>query len=113
MKKIEAVIKPHMLDDVKDALDAIGVYGLTATEVEGFGQQKGQAEIFLGSEKRTIEFLPKVKIEVVVDDERASETEAAIVRAAHTGKIGDGKLFVSECADAVRIRTGERGSEAL
>ena len=113
MKKIEAVIKPHKLDEVKDALDAIGVHGLTACEVEGFGQQKGQAEIFLGSEKRTIEFLPKVKVEVVVDDALADQVEAAIIKAAHTGRIGDGKLFVSECADAVRIRTGERGSEAL
>jgi nitrogen regulatory protein P-II 1 len=113
VKKIEAVIKPHKLDDVKCALDAIGVHGLTASEVEGFGQQKGQAEIFLGSETRTIEFLPKVKIEVVVADDDADKVEAAIVEAAHTGHIGDGKLFVSECVSAVRIRTGEHGPEAL
>ena len=113
MKKIEAIIKPHKLDDVKDALDALGIHGLTANEVEGFGQQKGHAEIFLGSEKRTIEFVPKVKIELIVDDEAAEQAEAAIVKSAQTGRIGDGKIFVSECIDAVRIRTGERGSEAL
>jgi nitrogen regulatory protein PII len=113
VKKIEAVIKPHKVDEVKDALDAIGVHGLTASEVEGFGQQKGQAEIYLGSEKRTVAFLPKVKIEIVVDDDRVEEIEDAIVKAAHTGKIGDGKIFVTECLEAVRIRTGERGPEAL
>jgi nitrogen regulatory protein PII len=113
MKKIEAVIKPHQLDAVKEALGAIGVRGLTAYEVKGFGRQKGHQEIFLGSEVRAIDFVPKVKVEVVVDDGIADQVEHAIVEAANSGKIGDGKVFTYECLEAVRVRTGERGPEAL
>jgi len=113
MKKVEAVIKPHQLDAVKEALGAIGVRGLTAYEVKGFGRQKGHQEIYLGSDVHAIDFVPKVKIEIVVDDEVADRVEAAIVESAGTGKIGDGKVFTYECLEAVRIRTGERGPEAL
>jgi len=112
MKKIEAIIKPHMLDDVKAALTALGVQGLTAYEVKGFGRQKGHTEIYRGNEY-TIDFVPKTKIEVVVDDDLAPKVEDAIVEAARTGKIGDGKVFTSEVDGAIRIRTGERGPEAL
>lgn len=112
MKKIEAVIKPHMLDDVKAALSAAGVVGLTAYEVKGFGRQKGHTEVYRGSEY-TVDFVPKVKIEVVVADELAERVETAIVESARTGKIGDGKVFTYDCEGAVRIRTGERGPEAL
>ena len=112
MKKVEAVIKPHMLDGVKDALQALGVAGMTAYEVKGYGRQKGHTEIYRGSEY-TVDFVPKTKIEVVVDDEMAPKVEAAIVEAAHTGKIGDGKVFTYDCEGAVRIRTGERGAEAI
>lgn len=113
MKKIEAIIKPHQLDAVKEALGAIGVRGLTAYEVKGFGRQKGHQEIYLGSDVRAIDFVPKVKVEVVVDDAVAERVEKAIVESAFTGKIGDGKVFSFECLDAVRVRTGERGPEAL
>jgi nitrogen regulatory protein P-II 1 len=112
MKKIEAVIKPHKLDEVKDALQALGVAGMTAYEVKGYGRQKGHTEIYRGSEY-TVDFVPKTKIEVVVDDDLAAKVEQAIVDAARTGKIGDGKVFTYDCAAAIRIRTGERGSEAL
>ena len=112
MKKIEAIIKPHMLDDVKDALTALGVQGLTAYEVKGFGRQKGHTEIYRGNEY-TIDFVPKTKIEVVVDDDLAARVEDAIAEAARTGKIGDGKVFTSDVDGAIRIRTGERGPEAL
>ncbi|TLM70308.1 MAG: P-II family nitrogen regulator [Actinobacteria bacterium] len=112
MKKIEAVIKPHKLDEVKEELGKLGVQGLTAYEVKGFGRQKGHTEIYRGAEY-TVDFVPKVKIEVVVDDELAPQVENAIVLAARTGKIGDGKVFTYECAGAVRIRTGERGNDAL
>ncbi|MDP2234592.1 MAG: P-II family nitrogen regulator [Actinomycetota bacterium] len=112
MKKIEAVIKPHKLEEVKDALSAIGIAGLTAYEVKGFGRQKGHTEIYRGAEY-TVDFRPKVKIELVVADEQAEAVEAAIVKAAWTGKIGDGKVFTYECERAVRVRTGERGPEAL
>ncbi len=112
MKKIEAIIKPHRLDDVKEALHAVGVVGLTAYEVKGFGRQKGHTEIYRGAEY-TVDFVPKVKIEIVVDDDMAAQVEDAIISAAHSGKIGDGKVFTYDCEGAVRIRTGERGPDAL
>lgn len=112
MKKIEAIIKPHKLEEVKEALNAIGVAGLTAYEVKGYGRQKGHTEIYRGAEY-TVDFRPKVKIEVVVDDSVAAAVEEAIVERARTGKIGDGKVFIYDCEGAVRIRTGERGPEAL
>src|SRR3989441_1934678 len=112
MKKVEAIIKPFKLDDVKEALTEIGVIGMTVTEVRGFGRQKGHTEIYRGSEY-TVDFLPKVKIEVVVEADRADPVVEAIVKAANTGKIGDGKVFVSEVAEAIRIRTGERGRDAI
>jgi nitrogen regulatory protein P-II 1 len=112
MKKIEAIIKPFKLDDVKEALAAIGVEGMTVSEVKGFGRQKGHTEIYRGSEY-TVDFLPKIKIELVVSDDLCSEAVPAIVKAAKTGKIGDGKVFVTDVADAVRIRTGETGKDAV
>lgn len=112
MKKIEAIIKPHRLDAVKDALNAIGVTGMTVSDVRGYGRQKGHKEVYRGSEY-TIDFVEKVKIELVVDDALAAAVEEAIVEHARTGEIGDGKIFTYECEGAVRIRTGERGSEAL
>jgi nitrogen regulatory protein P-II 1 len=112
MKKIEAVIKPHKLDDVKEALAAVGVAGLTAYEVKGFGRQKGHTEIYRGAEY-TVDFVPKTKIEIVVDDDLAEQVENAILISARTGKIGDGKVFTYDCEGAVRIRTGERGPDAL
>jgi nitrogen regulatory protein P-II 1 len=113
MKKIEAIIKPNKLEDVKTALAALGIQGLTAYEVRGFGRQKGHPEIYMGSELYKIDFVPKVKIEVVVDDDIAQAAEATIVESARTGKIGDGKVFTIDVGSAVRIRTGERGPEAL
>ena len=112
MKKIEAIIKPFRLDDVKDALKEVGVQGMTALEVKGFGRQKGHTEHYRGAEY-TVDFVPKVKIEVVVADELAPRTVEAIERAAKTGKIGDGKIFISPVEEVVRIRTGERGEDAL
>ena len=112
MKKVEAVIKPHRLDEVKDALQALGVAGMTVYDVKGYGRQKGHTEIYRGSEY-TVDFVPKTKIEVVVNDELAPKVEDAIVEAARTGKIGDGKVFTYDCAGAVRVRTGERGADAL
>jgi len=112
MKKIEAVIKPHKLDEVKEALHALGVSGMTAYEVKGFGRQKGHTEVYRGNEY-TVDFVPKIKIEIVVDDDLAPRVEQAIVDAARTEKIGDGKVFTFDCLSAIRIRTGERGSEAL
>lgn len=112
MKKIEAIVKPHKLEDVKDALNKLGVTGLTAYEVKGFGRQKGHTEIYRGAEY-TVDFRPKVKLEVVVDDDLVTAVEEAIVEQARTGKIGDGKVFIYDCEGAVRIRTGERGPEAL
>jgi nitrogen regulatory protein PII len=112
MKKIEAIIKPFKLEDVKEALSGVGVEGMTVVEVKGFGRQKGHTEIYRGSEY-TVDFLPKVKVEVVVEDDRCDETVDAIVKAANTGKIGDGKIFVSEIIEAIRIRTGERGNAAV
>ncbi|MBE0475936.1 MAG: P-II family nitrogen regulator [Coriobacteriia bacterium] len=112
MKKIEAIVKPQRLDEVKDALHELGVAGLTAYEVKGFGRQKGHTEVYRGQEY-TVEFVPKVKVEVVVDDELATRVEEAIVTAGRTGSIGDGKVFTYDCESAVRIRTGERGPDAL
>lgn len=112
MKKIEAIIKPFKLEDVKDALSGLGIEGMTVSEVKGFGRQKGHTEIYRGSEY-TVDFLPKIKIEVVVSDNRAPEAVDAIVKAARTGKIGDGKVFVSAIENAIRIRTEETGEQAV
>ncbi len=112
MKKIDAIIKPFKLEAVKEALTQVGVEGMTVSEVKGFGRQKGHTEIYRGAEY-TVDFVPKVKIEVVVEDDLAGQVEHAIVMAARTGKIGDGKVFTYDCEGAVRIRTGERGPEAL
>jgi len=112
MKKIEAIIKPFKLEEVKDALSEVGVEGMTVSEVKGFGRQKGHTEIYRGSEY-TVDFLPKIKLEVVISDDRAEAAVAAIVKAAKTGKIGDGKVFVSTIDEAVRIRTEEKGQAAV
>jgi len=112
MKKIEAIIKPFKLEDVKEALAGVGVEGMTVTEVKGFGRQKGHTEIYRGSEY-TVDFLPKIKIEVVLPDSTVAEAVDAIVKAAKTGKIGDGKVFVSAIENAVRIRTEETGEQAV
>ena len=112
MKKIEAIIKPFKLDEVKEALQEAGIQGITVTEVKGHGRQKGHTELYRGAEY-VVDFLPKLKLEVAVADERASEAVDAIVRAARTGRIGDGKIFVSPLDDVIRIRTGETGPEAL
>ena len=112
MKKIEAIIKPFKLDEVKEALQDLGVQGLSVIEVKGFGRQKGHTELYRGAEY-VVDFLPKVKIEVVLDDEQVDGAIEAIVNAAKTDKIGDGKIFVSSIDQAVRIRTGETGSDAL
>jgi len=112
MKKIEAVIKPFKLDEVKEALHEIGIQGLTVTEAKGFGRQKGHTELYRGAEY-VVDFLPKVKIEVVMDDSMVDRAVEAIQQAAQTGRIGDGKIFVSSIEEAVRIRTGERGSDAI
>jgi nitrogen regulatory protein P-II 1 len=112
VKKVEAVIKPFKLDEVKKALTELGVAGLTATEVKGFGRQKGHAEMYRGAEY-VVDFLPKVKIEVAVSDAMAAKVVDAIARTAKTGKIGDGKIFVLNLDEVVRVRTGERGEEAL
>ncbi len=112
MKKIEAIIKPFKLAEVKDALHEIGIQGMSVTEIKGFGRQKGHVEIYRGSEY-TVDFLPKAKIEMVVLDDQVEPAIEAIVRAAKTGKIGDGKIFVFPVAEAVRIRTQERGEKAL
>jgi nitrogen regulatory protein PII len=112
MKKIEAVVKPFKSEAVREALTEIGVEGMTMSEVKGFGRQKGHSEIYRGSEY-TVDFLPKVKFEVVIADDRVQRAVDAILQAAKTGKIGDGKIFVIQVDEAVRIRTGERGMEAL
>lgn len=112
MKKIEAIIKPFKLEEVKDALGEIGIEGMTVTEVKGFGRQKGHTEIYRGSEY-TVDFLPKIKIEIVIPDEKSQEAVEAIVKTAKTGKIGDGKVFVSTIDEAVRIRTEEKGVAAV
>ena len=112
MKKIEAVIKPFKLDEVREALSAIGVNGLTVTEVKGFGRQKGHTELYRGAEY-VVDFLPKIKIELVVTDEMVEAAMEAIIKSAPTGKIGDGKIFVSGIEQVVRIRTGETGESAV
>ncbi|MFO0689465.1 MAG: P-II family nitrogen regulator [Myxococcota bacterium] len=112
MKKIEAIIKPFKLDDVKEALSQVGVEGLTVTEVKGFGRQKGHTELYRGAEY-VVDFLPKIKLEIVVRDEIVERVIATISDAANTGKIGDGKIFVLPLEEAVRIRTGERGPAAV
>jgi nitrogen regulatory protein PII len=112
MKKIEAIIKPFKLEEVKDALGEIGIEGMTVTEVKGFGRQKGHTEIYRGSEY-TVDFLPKIKMELVIPDEKVEDAIQAIVKAARTGKIGDGKVFVSTIEEAVRIRTEEKGTAAV
>ena len=112
MKKIEAIVKPFKLDEVKEALQAIGIQGMTVTEVKGFGRQKGHTELYRGAEY-VVDFLPKIKVEVVVSDELADKAVQAIVSAANTGRIGDGKIFVYDIQEAIRIRTGERGPEAI
>jgi nitrogen regulatory protein P-II 2 len=112
MKLMTAIIKPHKLDDVRQALSAVGVQGMTATEVKGFGRQKGHTEIYRGAEYQ-VNLLPKIKLEVAVKDEFVEQTIEAVAKAAHTGKIGDGKIFVFDLEKVVRIRTGESGAEAL
>jgi nitrogen regulatory protein P-II 1 len=112
MKKIEAIIKPFKLEDVKEALSGLGVQGMTVCEVKGFGRQKGHTEIYRGSEY-TVDFLPKIKVEVVLADSLATAAVEAIIKAAKTGKIGDGKVFVSSIDDAIRIRTEETGEQAV
>jgi nitrogen regulatory protein P-II 1 len=112
MKKIEAIIKPFKLDEVKDALNEIGIQGMTVTEVKGFGRQKGHTELYRGAEY-VVDFIPKIKIEIVTSDELTSKVVSVIERAAKTGKIGDGKIFVCSVEDVLRIRTGERGETAV
>ena len=112
MKKIEAIIKPFKLDEVKEALTKLGIQGMSVSEVKGFGRQKGHTELYRGAEY-VVDFLPKVKIEILIEDEKAAAIVDAIVVAARTGRIGDGKIFVSPVDDAVRIRTGERGESAI
>jgi nitrogen regulatory protein P-II 1 len=112
MRKIEAVIKPFKLDEVKEALHGIGIQGMTVTEVRGFGRQKGHTELYRGAEY-VVDFLPKIKIEIAVRDEMVDKVIDAIVKAANTGRIGDGKIFVLPMEEAIRIRTGERGPEAV
>ena len=112
MKKIEAIVKPFKLEEVKDALGEIGIEGMTVSEVKGFGRQKGHTEIYRGSEY-TVDFLPKLKIEVVAEDEESDGVVEAIIKSAKTGKIGDGKVFVSQIDSAIRIRTEETGANAI
>jgi len=112
MKKIEAIVKPFKLEEVKDALGEVGITGMTVSEVKGFGRQKGHTEIYRGSEY-TVDFLPKVKIELVIPDSQAENAVAVIVKAAKTGKIGDGKVFISDVEEAIRIRTEEKGELAI
>jgi nitrogen regulatory protein P-II 1 len=112
MRKIEAIIKPFKLDEVKEALHGIGIQGMTVTEVKGFGRQKGHTELYRGAEY-VVDFLPKVKIEIAVSDELADKAVQAIVEAANTGRIGDGKIFVLPVEEVIRIRTGERGPDAV
>jgi nitrogen regulatory protein P-II 1 len=112
MKKIEAIIKPFKLDDVKEALQEAGLSGITITEARGFGKQKGHNELYRGTEY-VVDFLPKIKVEVIVEDKMVERTVESIIKAARTGKIGDGKIFVYPVEDAIRIRTGERGNDAI
>jgi nitrogen regulatory protein P-II 1 len=112
MKKIEAIIKPYKVDEVKEALQEVGVTGMSVIEAKGFGRQKGHTEIYRGSEY-TVDFLPKSKLELVVEDDKVDEVIEAIIKAAKTGKVGDGKIFVSDIQKAIRIRTGDLNEEAL
>ena len=112
MKKIEAIIKPFKLDEAKEALNAIGVQGLTVSEVKGFGRQKGHTELYRGAEY-VVDFLPKIKLEIVVEDAQAEKVTDSLQSACHTGRIGDGKIFVLPVEEAIRIRTGERGDGAI
>ena len=112
MKKVEAIVRPHLLEAVKTALQEVGIVGMTVTEVKGFGRQKGHTETYRGSEYK-VEFLPKIKIEIALGDELVEQAVEAVLKTAKTGKFGDGKVFVSEIDDVVRIRTGERGEAAL
>ncbi|HJY81813.1 MAG TPA: P-II family nitrogen regulator [Candidatus Binatia bacterium] len=112
MKKIEAIIKPFKLDEVKEALSKEGIQGMTISEVKGFGRQKGHTELYRGAEY-VVDFLPKVKIEILVENERAATVVDSILTAARTGRIGDGKIFITSVDDAIRIRTGERGNDAI
>ncbi|MDX9884849.1 P-II family nitrogen regulator [Thauera sp.] len=112
MKKIEAIIKPFKLDEVREALSEVGITGLTVTEVKGFGRQKGHTELYRGAEY-VVDFLPKIKVEVVLGDDMVDQAVEAIVKAAHTGKIGDGKIFVSPVEQVIRIRTGETNESAI
>jgi len=112
MKKVEAIIKPFKLDEVKEALSSVGVQGLTVSEVKGFGRQKGHTELYRGAEY-VVDFLPKVKMEIIVTEEKVADVVAAIEKAARTGRIGDGKIFVMPIEEVIRIRTGERGGDAI
>ena len=112
MKKVEAIIKPFKLDEVKEALQQVGIQGLTVTEVKGFGRQKGHTELYRGAEY-VVDFLPKIKLEIVVTDDMVDKAVEAVVEAANTGRIGDGKIFVLPLGESIRIRTGERGEEAV
>jgi nitrogen regulatory protein P-II 1 len=112
MKKIEAIVKPYKLSDVKDRLNEVGASGMTVTEVKGYGRQKGHTEVYRGAEYN-VDFLPKVKIEVVAAEDQVEKVVAAILQGAHTGSIGDGKIFVTAIEETIRIRTGERGKEAI
>ncbi len=112
MKKIEAIIKPFKLDEVKDKLNELGVQGITVTEVKGFGRQKGHTELYRGAEY-VVDFLPKIKMEIILADSQAEDVVSGIVKAAQTGRIGDGKIFITNLEEAVRIRTGERGGDAI
>jgi nitrogen regulatory protein P-II 1 len=112
MKKVEAIIKPFKLDEVKEALHEVGIKGITVTEAKGFGRQKGHTELYRGAEY-VVDFLPKVKIEVVMEDQMVDRAIEAIQQAAHTGRIGDGKIFITPVEEVVRIRTGERGADAV
>ena len=112
LKKIEAIIKPFKLDDVKEALNEIGIQGMTTSEVKGYGRQKGHKEIYRGAEY-VVDFIPKIRIEIVVDSELADQVVETIIQASNTGKIGDGKIFVLPVEEAIRVRTGERGNDAI
>ena len=112
MKKIDAIVKPFKLDEVKEALQGVGIQGMTVTEVKGFGRQKGHTELYRGAEY-VVDFLPKIKIEIVVADDMVDKAIEAVSQAANTGRIGDGKIFVQPIQESIRIRTGERGDEAL
>ena len=112
MKKVEAIIKPFKLDEVKDKLNEIGIKGITVSEVKGFGRQKGHTELYRGAEY-VVDFLPKIKLEIIIDDAQLDEVIDAIMKTAQTGRIGDGKIFVLDLIDTIRIRTGERGQDAV